>query len=69
MKIFTNEKIIDKRKKLLFLVYNDYTNYTKYFDRSVYNEKELSEILKIQINLMKKRMTNMENTLYLSIIQ
>ena len=61
MKIFTNEKIIDKWKKLLFLVYNDYTNYTKYFDRSVYNEKELSEILKIQINLMKKRMTNMEN--------
>ena len=47
--------------KLIFLVYNNYTNYTKYFNNSKHNSKEFSDILISQINLIKNRMTNMEN--------
>ena len=61
MSILSNEKIKDDWLKLLFLVYNNYTNYTKYFNNSKNNEKELYDVLKIQINLLKNRMTNMEN--------
>ena len=61
MKKITNEKITYDWLKILFLVYNNYTNYTKYFNNSKNKEKELSDILRMQVNLLKNRMTNMEN--------
>ena len=61
MKKINNEKIKYDWLKLLLLVYNDYSNYTKYFNNSKNNEKEFSDILRMQVNLLKNRMTNMEN--------
>ena len=61
MKKISNEKIKYDWLKLLFLVYNNYSNYTKYFNNSKNNEEELSDILRMQVDLLKNRMTNMEN--------
>jgi hypothetical protein len=65
--LLNNEKIKDEWVKLLFLVYNNYTNYTKYFNNSKNDKEKFSDILKTQVKLLKIRMSNMENTLYLSI--
>ena len=56
-----NINLINDWKKLLLLVYNGYENYTKYFNPKADNTKELKTILIRQINLMNRRINDLNN--------
>ena len=54
-----NINLINDWKKLLLLVYNGYENYTKYFNPKADNTKELKTTLIRQINLMNRRINDL----------